>query len=286
MKTISSGLQAILASNQFWMADCYTFTLQDGTVARFTSADIDITDAATGNVFSASGPYFERSKIKFERGVAVDELDITVTARNGDLIDGESFLPALVQGILDGAEIQLDRAFMSSFGDTSNGLVTIFAGRVVEVDLGRSQAVIKANTHLELLNLQWPWRVFQPGCARALYDSGCGVNKASHAQSVSVGSGSTTRNIVTNLSQGPGWASLGMIVFTSGALAGKTFGLKNDDGAGNLAPSTPVPTPPAGGDTATVYPGCDKTQSTCGAKFDNLQNFEGFPYIPVPETAV
>jgi uncharacterized phage protein (TIGR02218 family) len=77
-----------------------------------------------------------------------------------------------------------------------------------------------------------------------------------------------------------------MLVFTSGAHAGDTYGIRADDGAGNLMPTTPLPTPPANGDGITVYPGCDKQQSTCSGKFSNLQHFEGFPYVPVPETAV
>jgi uncharacterized phage protein (TIGR02218 family) len=241
-------------------------------------------------VFSSAGPYFERSKVKFQLGVQVDELDLVVTAKPTDLLDGAPWFSALRAGILDGAELQLDRAFLPAFGsdpgDGSAGLVTLFAGRVAEVDVGRSQATIKVNTHLELLSLQWPWRLFQPGCARTLYDAGCGVNKADHAVSAIVGSGSTTRDIVTNLAQGAGWASLGMMVFTSGALAGKTYGVRLDDGAGNLQPSVPVPIPPAPGDAVTIYPGCDRQQATCKNKFANLQRFEGFPYVPVPETAV
>jgi len=277
MKPASTALQTLLGANQFAMADCYTFTLQDGTVARYTSADIDVVDQATGNVFAASGPFFERSKVKFQKGVQVDELDLTLTAGPSHLLEGAPWLSALTAGILDGAELRLDRAFMPTFGDTSAGLVTLFVGRVAEVDVGRTQATLKANTHLELLSQQWPWRLFQPGCTRALYDAGCGVNQAGYAQPVTVGSGSTTQNIVTNLSQGSAWASLGLLVFTAGALAGKTFGIRSDDGAGNLQPTTPLPIPPSSGDTLTVYPGCDKQQSTCHTKFNNLQNFEGFP---------
>lgn len=34
------------------------------------------------------------------------------------------------------------------------------------------------------------------------------------------------------------------------------------------------------GKTVAVYPGCDKTPETCKNKFNNLENFLGFPYIP------
>jgi uncharacterized phage protein (TIGR02218 family) len=284
MKPASPALMAILGSNQFFMADCYGFTLRDGTAVRYTSAERDLTDPATGNVFAAGGPYFERSQVKFSAGVQVDELDIVVTAKPTDLLDGAAWFAALTAGILDGAEIELYRAFMPSFGDTAAGLVTLFAGRVTEVDIGRSKATIKANTHLELLNLQWPWRLFQPGCARTLFDAGCGLAKSGFATAWHVSAGSTAAILQTDCTQASGTASLGTLTFSSGALLGKSYGIRQQDG-GALTLTTPVPALPAMGDALMLYPGCDKTQSTCKAKFANLQNFAGFPYIPVPETA-
>ena len=34
------------------------------------------------------------------------------------------------------------------------------------------------------------------------------------------------------------------------------------------------------GDTATAWAGCDRQEETCDDKFDNLENFGGFPHIP------
>jgi uncharacterized phage protein (TIGR02218 family) len=42
----------------------------------------------------------------------------------------------------------------------------------------------------------------------------------------------------------------------------------------------------AAGDSFSIYPGCDKQQSTCQNKFANLINFRRFPYIPENSTAV
>jgi len=285
MKSASAALQAILAGGQFFMADCYTVTLVDGTVARHTTADQDIVDSATGHVFSSKGPFFERSKIKLQTGVQVDELEIVLTAGPSDLIDGVPWLAAIGAGILDGAEIQLDRAFMSSFGDVSAGLLTIFAGRVVEIDSGRTRATIKANTHLELLTQQMPWRLFQPGCAFTLFDSRCALSKAGFGVAATVGGGSTIFSVNTDLGQPAGWASLGTIKFVSGAFAGKSFSIREHVAGGVLNPIVPFPAAPSSGDSCVVYPGCDKQQSTCQGKFNNLAHFGGFPYIPVPETA-
>lgn len=292
MKPTSDALRTLLASGQFHMADCYSFILADGQTLRFTTADAPITDAATGNVFAASGPFFQRSKVKFQIGVQVDELNIGLTAGPDDVMypDGPAWLPALRAGVLDGAEVQLDRAFMASFGDTSAGLVTLFYGRVVEVDVGRTSATLKVNTHLELLNLQWPWRLFQPGCSRTLFDAGCTLAKPAPGSSsplcsnCSVTSGSSLQVLQTTCSEADGWAALGTVTFTSGTLIGQSFALKGQNG-GALALLVPLPSLPAAGDTLTVYPGCNKTQATCQNKFGNLQHFQGEPYVPVPETA-
>ena len=286
MKTVSDDLRAILGSSQFYMADCYTFILADGTTIRHGTAEAAITDQATGHVFAAGGPFFERSRVKFQTGVQVDELDITLTAGAGDVMfpGGPPWLPGLRAGVLDGAEIQLDRAFMPAFGDTSAGLVTLFHGRVVEVDVGRTAATLKVNTHLELLSLQWPWRLFQPGCSRTLFDAGCTLSKAAHGQACAVAGGSSVQLLHTTLTQANGWASLGTLTFGGGSLAGQSFAIKSQAG-GTLDLLVPLPSPPALGDPLTVYPGCDKTKATCTTKFANLQHFEGEPYVPVPETA-
>lgn len=286
MKTISPALQAILAAGQFHMADCYSFILANGTTIRYTSAEAPITDQATGHVFAASGPFFERSKVKFQTGVQVDELVITIKPRSTDLLypGGPAWLPSLRTGVLDGAEVQLDRAFMTSFGDTSSGLLTLFYGRVVEVDAGRTLATVKVNTHLELLNMQWPWRLFQPGCARTLFDSGCTLNKASLGDSCTIVGPNSLQVIKTNYTRPNRWAAAGTLTFTSGALAGQSYTIKDQAGA-TIALLVPLPSLPAVGDSLTIYPGCDKTKSTCAAKFSNLIHFQGQPFVPVPETA-
>jgi uncharacterized phage protein (TIGR02218 family) len=47
----------------------------------------------------------------------------------------------------------------------------------------------------------------------------------------------------------------------------------------------PLPAAPATGDAFTVYAGCDHTPATCSARFANLANFRGFPYVPPPQIA-
>ena len=77
----------------------------------------------------------------------------------------------------------------------------------------------------------------------------------------------------------------GQLVFTSGLNNGLVKAVRQYLG-GQMSFNSPLPFVPNVGDTFTAYPGCDKTQATCSGKFTNLTNFEGFPYVPAPETAI
>ena len=119
MKAASPALIALLSSgDQFIMADLYTITLVGGSVLRYSAAPTAL--SANGYLF-ALGPKFERSKTKIVIGTQVDELEVRIYTEPTDPIGGTPFLEAAWQGQLDGALLQLERAFMPTYGDTSPG---------------------------------------------------------------------------------------------------------------------------------------------------------------------
>src|SRR6185437_11643550 len=150
MKPASTALQNLLANRQFLAADLYTFTLIGGTALRYCSGDRDIT--AGGHLFTAQGPRIDRkdnkAKCHWKIGVEVDTLLFDVMPQAMDMVNGLPFLAACVQGAFDGAELQLERAFMATYGDTSVGTVIMFVGRVAEIDLGRAVATFSISSHL------------------------------------------------------------------------------------------------------------------------------------------
>lgn len=291
MKPASTALQTLLASRQFFAADLYTFTLVGGGVLRYCGGDRDITSG--GNLFTAQGPRIDRkdnkAKCHWKVGVEVDTLVFDVMPQATDLVNGQPFLAACVQGAFDGAELQLERGFMASYGDTSVGTVIMFVGRVAEIDLGRAVATFTINSHLELLNLQQPRNLWQPGCVNSLGDASCGVDLAAYGVGGSAAAGSSQSVVPASLGQGSGYFDQGKIAFTSGANAGLTRSVKSwvAGSPGSIALLAPLPNAPAAGDAFTIYPGCDKTLGGNGcAKFSNTARFKGYPYVPDPETAV
>src|SRR5262252_9302012 len=190
MKPASPALIALLASsNHFIMADLYTITLVGGSVLRYSAAPTAL--SANGYVF-ALGPKFERSKIKIVIGTQVDELEVKIYPEPTDLIGDVSFLQAAWQGQLDGALLQLERAFMATYGDTSPGTVVLFAGRISDIDCSRTGIDLKCRSHLELLNIQMPRRLWQSSCTHVFGDAMCQFNRSSLAATFSAANGSTT----------------------------------------------------------------------------------------------
>lgn len=285
MKTLSAPLQAHLASGgPFIMADLYTVSLTSGTVLRWTSFDIDVVHPTNGYTYSSSGPVLKRGKTRIVIGLEVDTLDLSIYPRSTDMLNGVTLLQAARAGAFDGAYLLLERCFLSStFAPI--GTVIMFSGRFADTTFGRTDIEVRVNSDVEALGIQMPRNLYQAGCVHTLFDTGCGLARASFAIASSVVSGSSSTSINTALAQADGYFKRGYIQFTSGALIGTKRTIKSHV-SGVMGLFLPLPSAPAAGDTFTVYPGCDKTQATCTSKFGNKPNFRGCPYIPIPETAL
>ena len=289
MKSASAGLIALLNSaQQFVFADLYTWTLRDGTIARYTSADINLTiGGVTWNCAGSGAPLHERDQISTIMGAQADDLTVTVHAGPNDLIGGTPWLQAVQQGKLDGATLLLEHFIADNWAATGLGKMYGFKGRVSASEVNRTSAKITIKSPLELLDLQMPRNIYMPGCWHTLYDAGCTLSKAAFTVASAVNdAGPTATTFKTNLTQADHYFELGSITFTSGALDGlirRVQSYANANGLVTVVP--PLPSAPANGDTFSIYPGCDKQQATCSGKFTNLPNFGGHPYIPIPETA-
>jgi hypothetical protein len=162
VKAASPELMALLSStDQFIMADLYTITLVGGSVLRYSATP---TALSVNGVTFTLGPKFERSKTKIVIGTQVDELEVRIYTEPTDVIGRMPFLQAAWQGQLDGALLQLERAFMATYGDTSPGAVVLFSGRISDIECTRTAVDIKCRSHLELLNIQMPRRLWQSSC--------------------------------------------------------------------------------------------------------------------------
>ncbi len=292
MKTAPSQLITLLNSlggaQSVCVADIYTITLQNGTILRYTSADIDIRSG--GYTFTSRDLKVDRSKIKWSVGVQVDELSVTLWGDSSNLMLSRPFVALAAVGGLDGATLQLDQVFMADWsaatGDLTNyTLPKQFYGLVSDVACSRNQVKLTVKSKLQLLKIQMPRNVFTPPGIHTVYDAGCGLNPSSFADSGTVTSSTPLILTVSGLTQPTGWLDGGYLLWSTGANSGVTCSIKS-----YVPPLITLAKPlldvPAAGDTFTAHAGCDYLQTTCSIKFGNLTRFRGFPYIPAPEVSV
>lgn len=280
---MSAALRALLATGNFVRADLWTITLNGGVVVRWTSHDQPLTWA--GQTF-ARGPNIERGAISEKRGVEVATLDVAITAVASDLINGTAIIPFIARHGLDGANIKLERCYAANWSSAIVGTVLRFAGKVTAINsVQGATATLTVSSWTVLLNHSAPRNLYQGGCLRTLYDTGCALNPASFSATAAVtvaGAGSFT----SLLTAAEGYYNQGRVVFTSGANAGVSRTVKYSYASGTFTLVTPLPVQAAVGDTFIAYAGCDLSRGTCASKFNNLARHKATPFVPVPTTTL
>jgi uncharacterized phage protein (TIGR02218 family) len=319
MKTTDPNLLAFLEANrQFFQADLFDFAMVDGTNLYLTSANVSIDYG--GNLYLATGPFMERSKLRQSRGTSVDSLTLTCYASqamsvseistggwlvtpayeapgylesedtSSSLFGGLGLQEALLQGALDGAYLTMSRLIFASWENpTQFPPIILFYGRVADISsVGYSKIEIQVKSFLELLDMYYPWQLYQAACSWALYDANCQADPANFVQGgvVAANTGNTALTFLTNLTNPDGWFTLGKIQMTSGVCAPQLRSIKNYQGGAITLMVPFVGGPPAPGDSFQAWAGCDRQMGTCATKFNNLMNFGGQPFIPAPSTVI
>lgn len=282
MRTASPDLVSLLnGSSQFLFADLLTIEPVVGNPIYLTNADLPIT---YGGITYQPYP-FERGSTKLIVGVEVDSLDITLFANGSTLLNGVPVPKLCNLGGFDGALVSLDRAFMSDWGSAPVGTLSMFRGHVSDAAPSRTSVQLTIKSFLDLLNIKMPKNLYQAGCVHTLFDAGCSLAKESHAVTGVATTGSTKSAVNSSITAAAGFFDNGTISIISGVNANLRRTVKSFN-AGVFTLILPLPAPLNAGDSIIAYPGCDKQQSTCNNKFSNVVNFRGFPFIPVPESAL
>ena len=308
MKPINTALLNFLNSLQgtsggFQIADCFTFLLANGAAFYLTTYDQDLVieypsfpnDTRSGSAkFSSSlsvVPLPDKETgvtIQWGLGTEVDSIQLKLVANPELVFEGGTIMQAFVDGLMDNADVWLERVYMSSPGNTSMGSVPLFKGNISDItEANRLFAQFDIKDRREKLNIPFPYNVFQPACRWTLYSAGCTLIKANWGVNGAVLAGGGALGFNVNLTNPTGYFDQGTILFTSGENEGIEVAVRQYI---NGSPSTillfkPLPAAPAAGDQFTGFPGCDYTMATCQNKFGNLTNHGGFEFVPVAETA-
>lgn len=273
MKTASPALIAILNSKttDYLMADIWDITLTNGTVLRYTNADINLT--VGGNTYICNDVHVDGGKISWETGLEVGTDEITMYPNQGSspsLVGGIPYNVAVPGGLFDRALVKRSRLFMTTWGVTTPGAVVLFVGQVTNPKILQNVVTLQSKDLRNLLNTYMPSRQAQPTCPWVFGDANCGFDRSTIAVNSTVGSVSGSL-INCSLSQTAGFFNNGTLKFTSGANTGQTRSVKSwIPGTAQIV--APFPITPAIGDAFTITPGCTKNFAGATSAFAATAN--------------
>lgn len=283
MRTMSPTLITLLnTGNQFYMADLYSVAMKNGTTLRYTTAENPITFSE--NTYASQGLLISRNGVRWVVGAEVDTLELHIGTDGTTLVNGLPIITAALQGQFDGAQVSVDRLFLTDWS-TPVGSVNLFAGKVSNLETHRTSIDLTVKSNLEALIVQMPPNLYQASCLHTLYDVGCTVRKTDFTTTATCGGLNVDGSLITSLSNPDTYFNMGAVKITDGPNNGLVRTVKNYVG-GKVYLTKEFPNAIAVGTSFEISPGCDKLrQGDCTAKFNNVINFKGFEYIPVPETA-
>lgn len=277
MRSVSAGLATHLSESATTLVTMWRIERKDGTVFRFTDHN---TDLEYGGDTYASAIGYERSAVASNSSLAVGTTELK------GMLDADSILASdLEAGLWDGAEV---RIFAANWANLAQGEMKVLRGTLGEVtvnDLGTFEA--------ELRSLADPLQqsigsLYLATCKVDLGSTKCGINLAfgggfTAADSVASAPDDVTLVLVgTGTSLLPdGWFDRGVAIWQTGLNAGVAREVIGwTQGTLTLDLLGPPPFAIAPGDTLYIQAGCDFLFATCKNKFNNKDNFRGFPLLP------
>ena len=168
-------------------------------------------------------PSATRSRWNLKNTIEVSTLDLELNSTGTDFRSGLNIKALAHNGLFDGCQVTLQRAFMPSYGDTSLGLVTLFQGPVGPVQVAARGVKVTVKGGNVKLHQFMPRNRFELGCIHALYDQGCTMARGDFTTANTVGAGSTASVIYwgSGTPATPAQYGLGYITFTSGVAEGQ-----------------------------------------------------------------
>jgi uncharacterized phage protein (TIGR02218 family) len=281
MKEVGQILSNHLSTSQsFLSCDLYELKLKSGISYYWADTDTDVNYG--GHTYKGDGPIITREKIATNSTVSVDKLSVAITASQNDQIGGVPVLEVAHNGGLDGATLDLRRAFFDDAGKVIE-CIDLFHG-ICEVTQGGGFILkISAKSVVQKLNIEYPNRRYYPQCPYSIYSKECGVDIKSYRKKAKVTAVTGINTVQIDIPFEDGYYTAGGMEWISGPLAGQATQIMDSKNSTIIYMSA-TNTSPRIGDVAYIYPGCDKTPTTCKNKFNNFSRNRATPYVPLKET--
>jgi uncharacterized phage protein (TIGR02218 family) len=156
-------------------------------------------------------------------------------------------------------------------------VVREFYGNVTAAEFSGSKCTLNCEPKSGALQHPILRQLYQGTCNNTLYDTFCGVAKASFATAGTVDT-ITADGLTIEVSEADALADG---YFAAGGLL--EFGSRRGFITAHVGPALTLFRAVPGlvvSSSVTIYPGCDRSLADCGTKFSNIGQHMGFPFIP------
>ena len=194
---------------------------------------------------------------------------LTLTFPRGDLFASQflGFTPDLVTVV---------NVYRMHGEDPDKQLIQYWKGRVSGASASANTLKVECESVFTSVKRPGLRAKYEFTCRHTLYARGCNVNRELYLHTGSLIS--VSNGIVLTVS---GAGSFPSGYFSGGMVITPDFGARfiTAHASDNITVSRPFQSL-SGGTTLNLYPGCDHLMETCRVKFNNLDNYGGFPWIP------
>lgn len=251
----------------------------------YTSAPIDVV-FPTGNVTYPNGMTFKSTQITRSETTKTADLNklsmtITVPKDNEVALMYQFYPPTSV------ITVDIRRSHRT---DVDQEIFVHWMGRISSVEFNDEEGVARltcepVHTSIRRLGLR---RHYQRECPHILYSEACGVAKENYqvsrvVQSISgltVALGAALPGVDNDFAGGMlSWTNTGKPTQWRFILSNTTTSLQVNFPFPDV--NDPYGRGLHAGSSITIYKGCTHTMTDCVEKFNNLDNYGGFPYIPM-----
>lgn len=274
-KTLTTDLKNHYASEVTTISTCWKLTRRDDVVLGFTDADVNIKYLGV-NYLASTG--FNATSIQSASDMTIDNLEVDGYI-DADVITFED----LKAGIYDNAEIEIFQINRKSVDD---GIITLRKGKIGNLKFNGNGFTCEIRGLLQQLTVNI-LEQYTPYCRANLGDSRCTVDMTTFTFAGTIEEVTDNRVLVdSTFVQVDDYFNYGILTMTSGDASGYSLEVKTFENGGIFNLILPFEVNVQVGDTFSVKQGCDKTKATCIARYNNLLNFRGEPYIPGFDRAV
>ncbi len=273
MSNTPSGLHDHLASAATTLCRCWRLVRRDGRQFAFTDHDEPLSFSGVSFVPTEAPT---ASAMEQTTGLAVDNSEAVGALSHAGLTERD-----ILAGRFDAAKVE---TWLVNWSDPRQRRLQ-FRGEIGEIE--RSGGAFRAELRGLTEDLNQPQgRLYQRPCRAVLGDRECGVDLGDPAYSLEVALTAPPAGTVLTLpdvDKPAGWFGRGTVEVLDGGAAGDRRLVKADQRTAEgrqLSLWDALPGEVATGTGVRVTAGCNKSAAMCRAKFGNMVNHRGFPFLP------